>query len=339
MTFLFFRLLAGRLVSAVPLMAIVSVMIFVILRMLPSDPIAMLLPPNATVEDAARLRAAYGLDEPLYEQYAIWIGGVLRGDFGVSIHLHQPVGDLLRNTLPATIELVVASAVIGITLGLGGGLLLFALRGTLGEHIGDFVSIAILSLPEFLWSILLLLVFGVALAILPFMGRLDPGIMVPSVTGFLIIDSIFAGPDALASALSHMALPALSLGIAFSPLVMRVVRTALLEIQREDYVDMARARGLGPLRVLLNHQLRNAAIPTVSLIGVQVAFLFGGTMLVEVIYSYPGLGNLMVEAVKAQDLPLIQAVALSYCAVVLILNAAVDASYLVLNPRLRTVLQ
>lgn len=340
MTFLFFRLLAGRLVGALPLMAIVSVMIFVILRMLPSDPIAMLLPPNATVEDAARLRAAYGLDEPLYRQYAIWIGGVLCGDFGVSIHLHQPVGDLLRNTLPATIELVAASAIIGITLGLGGGLLLFALRGTLGEHVGDFVSIAILSLPEFLWSILLLLVFGVALAVLPFMGRLEPGIMIPSVTGFLIIDTILAGrPDALVSALSHMALPALSLGIAFSPLVMRVVRTALLEIQREDYIDMARARGLAPLRVLLNHQLRNAAIPTVSLIGVQVAFLFGGTMLVEVIYSYPGLGNLMVEAVKAQDLPLIQAVALSYCAVVLILNAVVDASYLVLNPRLRTVLQ
>jgi ABC-type dipeptide/oligopeptide/nickel transport system permease component len=332
----FLKTFAVRLVSSLPLIVVISIMVFAILRMLPADPIAMLLPPNATVADAARLREAYGLDQPIYVQYLFWISGILQGNFGASISLHQPVAGLILPALPATIELVFAGAVLGILLGVASGILLFVMRGRAGEYVGDVVVLMVFSLPELLWAILLLILFGVVLAVLPFMGRMEPGFQVEAVTGFLFLDTLIAGNfAAFVNVASHMVLPALALAAGLAPMIARVVRAALLEVEREDYVQMASIRGLGPLRILWNYQFRNAAVPTVSLIGVQVAFLFGGTMLVEVVFSYPGLGNLMVEAVKAQDLPLIQAAALTYCGLVLVVNALVDASYALLNPKLR----
>ena len=195
-----------------------------------------------------------------------------------------------------------------------------------------------MSLPDLLWGILLLILFGVIWSILPFMGRLDAGYVVPGVTGFLFADTLIAGNfRAFGDAVLHMVLPALTIGLGFCPVVARVVRASLLEVENEDYVHIARLRGLRPGRLLMNYQMRNAAIPTISLIGVQLAFLLGGTMMVEVIFSYPGLGNLMVEAIRTQDLVLIQAAALIYCVLILVLNALVEASYVALNPKLRTV--
>jgi len=333
----FLKTFAMRLVGSLPLIVVISIMVFAILRALPADPIAMLLPPNATIADAARLRQAYGLDQPIYVQYLLWISGIAQGNFGASISLHQPVAGLILPALPATIELVIVGALIGVMLGVAGGILLFVLRGSFGEHAGDVVVLMVFSLPELLWAILLLITFGVVFAILPFMGRMEPGFQVETITGFLFVDILLNGNfAAFANAMSHMVLPALALAAGLAPMIARIVRAALLEVEREDYVQMASMRGLGPLRILWNYQFRNAAVPTVSLIGVQVAFLFGGTMLVEVVFSYPGLGNLMVEAVKAQDLPLIQAASLTYCVLVLVVNALIDASYAVLNPKLRS---
>ena len=159
---------------------------------------------------------------------------------------------------------------------------------------------------------------------------------VAPVTGFLLFDTLLAGqPDAFASALAHLVLPAAALGIAFSPAIMRVLRSSLLDVYHEDYIRQARLRGIGERRLLVVHALPNAILPTLTLMGVQFGFLFGGTLLVEVIYSYPGLGNLMVDAVRNADLPIIQTVGLTYCIVVLLIGMAVDALVLVLNPRLR----
>ena len=325
-----------RLLVAIPMMLVVSIMIFVVLRLLPTDPLAMSLPPNATHAEAEAMRHALGLDKPIMEQYIIWLGHLLQGDLGRSIAFRQSVFGLIETTLPATIELVFCALVAGIAFGIAGGLLMFHVRGTRKEPVADLASTVLMSIPEFLWAIFLILGFGVALDLLPFIGRISPEFKVARHTGLLLLDALLSGQlAAFVNALSHMILPTLALALALSPLIMRVLRSSLLETLLEDYVTMARLRGLSERRILIRHALKNAALPTLSLIGVQAGFLFGGTLLVEVIYSYPGLGNMMVEAVRNQDLPIIQGVALTYCLVVLVINALVDIAYLALNPRLR----
>jgi peptide/nickel transport system permease protein len=243
---------------------------------------------------------------------------------------------LVAATLPATIELAIWAMVIATILGIGGGLLLFHLRGSIAELGADLGSILLLSIPEFLWGLILLFVFGVMLPLLPFTGRLAPGLSQPHITGFLLLDALVAHRfDVFWSAAAHLILPALALGLAFSPAIMRVLRSSLLDVYHEDYIEQARLRGLSEGRILIGHALKNAALPTLTLAGVQFGFLFSGTLLVEVIYSYPGMGNLMVDAVRNADLPLIQAVGLTYCVVVLAINTLVDSLYLLLNPKLR----
>ena len=290
----------------------------------------------ATIAEVEAKRREMGLDLPLPQQFLIWLGQVLHGDFGTSIHFRRSVASLVASTLPATVELAVIAMAIATALGLGGGLLLFHVRGRAAEPAIDFGSIVLLSIPEFLWALFFILLFGVALGVLPFTGRLSPEFQRPVVTGFLLIDTLLTGrPDMFWDALKHMILPAFALGIAFSPTIMRVLRSSLIDVYHEDYITQARLRGVSERRVLVRHGLKNAILPTLSLMGVQFGILFGGTLLVEVIFSYPGLGNLMVDAVRNADLPIIQAVGLTYCVVVLIINTIVDALYLVLNPKLR----
>jgi ABC-type dipeptide/oligopeptide/nickel transport system permease component len=329
-------LVARRALVSVIILAIVSALLFGILRLLPVDAAAMSLPPTATIAEVEAKRHEMGLHLPLSQQYAIWLGQVLHGDFGNSIHLRRSVATLVASTLPATVELALLAMVIASVLGLAGGLMLFYTRGRVAERIIDFGSIVLLSIPEFLWGLFFILMFGVWLTALPFTGRLSPEFQQPTVTGFLLLDTLLVGRlDMFWDAIKHMLLPAFALGIAFSPTIMRVLRSSLLDVYQEDYIHQARLRGLSEQRVLLHHGLKNAILPTLSLMGVQFGFLFGGTLLVEVIYSYPGLGNLMVDAVRNADLPIIQAVGLTYCVVVLIINTAVDAFYVVLNPKLR----
>ena len=331
-----FPLVGRRLLSSVAILLIVSMLLFVVLHVLPVDPAAMSLPPTATLADIEAMRREMGLDQPLPNQYMIWLAKVIQGDFGSSIHFRRGVLGLVVDTLPATVELAVLAMMIASALGIVGGLVLFHVRGSRKEPVVDFGSIMLLSIPEFLWSLFFILIFGVALHWLPFTGRLDPDLRVPTGTGFLLFDAFAAGRlDIFWSAARHMILPSFALGIAFSPTIMRVLRSSLIDVYQEDYIHLARLRGLTERRILLGHALKNAILPTLSLMGVQFGFLFGGTLLVEVIYSYPGLGNLMVDAVRNADLPIIQAVGLAYCAVVLIINTVVDSLYMVLNPKLR----
>jgi ABC-type dipeptide/oligopeptide/nickel transport system permease component len=325
-----------RILAAVPILLVVSILLFVALRVLPVDPAAMSMPPNATREEIEGARRAMGLDRPLPEQYAIWLGHALHGDFGRSIHLRRDVLPLVAQTLPGTIELAVSAMIVATVLGLSGGLLLFSLRGGLAEAAVETGTTLLMSIPEFLWALLFIFVFGVLLQAMPFTGRLDPGLQRPDITGFLLLDAILVGRvDILWSAVVHLVLPAVALGLAFAPPIMRVLRSSLLDVYHEDYIRQARLRGVSETRILLAHALKNAILPTLTLMGVQFGFLFGGSLLVEVIYSYPGMGNLMVDAVRNADLPIIQLVGLTYCVVVLAINSLVDGLYLVLNPRLR----
>ena len=332
------QLLFRRVLLAIPILICVSALVFVILRLLPADPVAMSLPPGATAEDLAKLRQAFGLDRSIPEQYVIWLGKLVTGDFGGSIYFRRPVYDLVSKALPATVELVALGLVLGVALGVAGGLAMFAWRGRAGEQVLDLGTSGLMAIPEFLWAILLILLFGVALPILPFIGRLSPGLSLPPpVTGFLLLDSLITlRLDVLGSALRHMVLPASALAIGLAPLVMRVLRSSLMEVIQEDYITQARLRGISERTILVRHALKNAALPTISLIGVQGGFMFGGTVLVEMIFAYPGMGNLMVDAVRNHDLPVIQVVGLVYCVLVLAINAVVDVVYLMANPKLRT---
>lgn len=325
-----------RILVAVPLILAVSVLVFAVLRMIPADPVSMAVPPNATKAEIEAMRREMGLHLPIIEQYAIWLGQIVQGDFGRSIAFGQPVLTLIGQSLPATIELVILAAILATAIGLVGGLVMFRLRGGPGEQPADLTSILIMSVPEFLWALFFILLFGVAFNLLPFAGRLPPAETAPSVTGFLLLDCILTGRfGTLLSALEHMILPALALALGTAPLIMRVLRSSLLEVIHEDYIVMARLRGVPERRVITRHAFKNAFLPTLTLMGVQFGFLFGGTLLVEVIYSYPGLGNMMVEAVRNTDLPIIQAAALVYALAVLSINLSVDVAYILLNPKLR----
>ncbi len=330
-------LLFRRTLLAIPILLCVSALVFIVLRLLPADPIAMSLPPGASAEDMARLRQSFGLDRPLPEQYVIWLGKLVSGDLGTSIYFRRGVAELVSKALPATLELVAAGLIVGILAGVAGGLAMFAWRGRAGEQVLDLGTSGLMAIPEFLWAILLILLFGVAWPVMPFIGRLSPDLVLPaSLTGFLTLDSLATGRfDILGSALRHLALPALALAIGIAPLVMRVLRSSLLDVIQEDYITQARLRGVPERTIIARHALKNAALPTISLIGVQAGFMFGGTVLVEMIFAYPGLGNLMVDAVRNHDLPVIQAVALVYCVLVLGINAVVDVVYLAVNPKLR----
>jgi len=331
------RVLLQRIATAIPILFVVSILLFTVLRLIPADPLAMAVPPNATKVEIEQIRHEMGFDRPIAVQYWVWLRHTLHLNFGESIQHRESVAGLIGQTLPATIELAAFAIAIAAALGLSGGLLLFHLRDRPGEVVADLASTAIMSLPEFLWGLLFILLFGVALEWLPFIGRLSPEFSRPPAhSGFLLIDALIDGRFAVFfNALKHMILPAFALGLSFSPPIMRVLRSSLQDVYAEDYIQQARLRGIGEGQVLLRHATKNAILPTLTLMGVQFNFLFGGTLLVEVIYSYPGMGNLMVEAVRNVDLPVIQAVGLVYCVVVLIINAITDASCIVLNPKLR----
>ena len=325
-----------RFAGAIPTVLLLSMVVFVVLRALPADPLAMLLPPNATNADAEAVRHALGLDRSIAYQYLIWLRDALSGNLGSSISFREPVTRLLANTLPATLELSFVGLTFALIISIPGGLLLYGTRGTYIENILDVIVVCMLSIPAFLWAIFLMLGFGVMLGWQPFSGRVDPGVVIPSGTGFLLIDYLAAFQlGAWNNAFSHLILPAMALALGFSPLVIRVLRSSLLESSEDHYVTVARQRGLNERQIILAHMLRNSALPTITLIGAQFGFLFGGTLLVETIFSYPGIGNLMVQAVRNHDLPLIQGIALIFCIVTLLINTIVDILYVVLNPKLR----
>jgi len=288
--------LLGRKLGTVFLTALLlSIVVFIVLRIIPSDPLAMMLPPSATQADIDFIRKELGLDGSIFQQYLVWLGNALQGDLGASIYFRTPVLELLKTALPPTLELVLVSLVMALAISIPGGVLLYKLERRKGEMVADFALVFLLSVPSFLWGIILIIVLGVVYPILPFMGRIDPSFSVDTITGFLLIDTLLQGQwRAWFDAFQHLILPALALALSFSPIIVRVLRSSLLDTAAAQYVNVARLRGQSEWRVLVHHMLKNAALPTLTLIGVQFGFLFGGTLLIELIFSFPGIGNLMV---------------------------------------------
>ena len=332
-----FAIVLRRLLLAIPTLLLLSLVVFVVLRMLPVDPLAMLLPASATTADAAALRQQLGFDKPIPQQFLIWLWQALNGNLGSSINFRQPVAQLMLAAVPATLELTLTGLLLALLISVPGGVLAFVLYQRRREAAADLIVALMQSIPSFLWSLLLILAFGVWWPLLPFSGRVGDGVTLPAITGFALVDLLLVGRfEAWLSAVSHLLLPALALALGFAPLVIRVLRSSLIDAANEPYVEFARLRGLSETRILWRHMLKNAALPTITMIGVQFGFLFGGALLVEMIFGFPGVGNLMVQAVKGNDLPLIQGIALIFCVLMLVITVIVDVLYAVLNPRLRT---
>ena len=325
-----------RLVLIPPTLFGVGVIVFVLLRVVPGDPIAMMIPPGASPADIERLRAFYGLDLSIPQQFITWLGQVVSGDFGRSISLRQSVLELVLARLPATLELSALATLIAIALGTMVALTGVYVRGRRAEWAIDGGIGVFLAIPDFLWALILLLLFGVLIPLLPITGRIDPQLDVTFHTNFYLVESLLTGRlDIAAALLEHMILPAVALALPFAALVARILKTSLAEAEDQDYAQIARARGFSRPAILLREVFPNALIPTVALGGVQITLLLGGTVLVERIFSYEGIGNMAIDAVINRDFPLIQGLILTFAILFIALNLIVDLLVTLLDPRLR----
>ncbi|TPW30187.1 ABC transporter permease [Pararhizobium mangrovi] len=314
----------------------VAVVTFFLLRIVPGNPIAMMIAPGASEADIARLKADYGLDRSIPVQFWIWLKNAVRGDFGTSISTHRNVLGLIAERLPATIELTLLALVIALALGIGAAVLSMLSRRRWPGSVVDNVNGLLLAVPDFVWALAFVLLFGVAFPILPISGRVDPRLSYDFATGFTLLESILRLRfDIAANVLSHMLMPALALALPLAAVILRVLKAALETETGQDYAVLARIRGMSRLRIVVQEALRNAMIPTLALTGVQFTFMFGGTVIVERIFGYPGIGNLAIDAIVNRDLPLIQGLILTFGLIFIVINLLVEASFALLNPRLR----
>jgi len=326
-----------RLTLVIPTFLGITVMAFFLIRLVPGDPIETMAGERGiSAERHEQLRRDYGYDQPLIVQYGIYIGRVLQGDLGKSFITSAPVTEEFAALFPATIELAVAAMLFAILLGIPAGILAAVKRNSILDHGVMGVSLIGYSMPIFWWGLLLIILFSVQLGLTPVSGRIAVLYFVEPVTGFLLIDTLLAGDwDAFGSALSHLILPTIVLGTVPLAVIARMTRSAMLEVLGEDYIRTARAKGLPPSRVIGLHALRNALIPVVTVIGLQVGVLFTGAILTETIFSWPGVGKWLIDAIARRDYPVLQGGLLLIGAIVMAVNLLVDLTYGLINPRMR----
>jgi peptide/nickel transport system permease protein len=330
------RYIARRLAQLIPVLLGVSVLVFLGMHLVPGDVAQLLLGEKGSEADLARIRHQLGLDRPLYVQYGRFLAGAVRGDFGASIRTRQPVIWEIGQALPLTLELSFAALLFAVVVGLAVGVV--AARRPHGPvdttaMVGVLVGV---SMPVFWTGILLLLVFGGVLGWLPLGGMVDEGMMFRRITGLPLLDGLLTGNLALVeSNLRHLVLPAVALGATSMATIARMSRSTMLEVLGLDYVRTARAKGVAEPRVVRSHALRNALLPIVTLIGLQLGLLLSGAVLTETIFALPGLGRLAITSVLARDYPVVQGVVLIAATIFVLANLAVDVLYAYLDPRIR----
>ena len=331
------RFLATRISLIVPTFIGVTLLTFALIRVIPGDPIELLAGERG-IDPArhAELRADLGLDKPLLVQYGDYIANVARGDLGKSILTREPVLEEFLARFPATFELSVCAILFALAIGLPAGMLAAVRRGSTMDHTVMAVSLTGFSMPVFWWALLAILFFSVTLGWTPVSGRISLLYFLEPVTGFMLIDSWLSNePGAFRSAVLHLVLPSVVLGTIPLAVVARMTRSSMLEVMGDDYVRTARAKGASPLRVVAVHALRNAAIPVVTVIGLQTGALLAGAILTETIFAWPGIGKWLVESVHRRDYPVLQGGVLLVAATVMAVNLLVDALYGFINPRIR----
>ncbi len=314
------RFLLRRLLAVLPVLLVVAVVVFLILRLTPGDPAAVIAGNNSTNEDIDRIREQLGLTKPLLAQFGIWLGNVLRGDLGYSYYLSKPVTALIAQRIEPTLSLALGTIILAVGLAVPlGTLAAWRMGGWLDRLLSAF-SVAGFSIPVFVTAYVLIYVFAIQLQWLPVQGY----------------QTLFgAGSRGLAAWAYHLVLPWITLAMIYVALIARVTRAAVSEALTEDFIRTARAKGLTEGAVLLRHALANAAVPIATVVGIGVALLIGGVVVTETVYAIPGLGSLTVDAVLNRDFPVIQGVVLLFSVAYVFINLLVDLSYLVLDPRIR----
>lgn len=330
------RFLLRRVALIVPTFVGVTLLTFILIRLVPGDPIEVRFGERGiSAERLAMLRHEAGLDRPLWEQFLSYEVQVAQGDLGTSIVTKQSVWTEFTTLFPATVELSVCAILFAVVLGIPLGVLAAVRRGTVVDYGLMTVSVTGASMPIFWWGLMMILVFSVGLGWTPVSGRISAEFYVEPWSGFMLIDSLYSDDDgAFASALSHLILPTIVLGTIPLATVARMTRSAMLEVLGEDYVRTARAKGLMPSRVVVVHALRNALIPVVTVIGLQVGTALAGAILTETVFSWPGVGHWLVESIQRRDYPVLQGGVLLIATLVMMVNLGVDLTYGVLNPRI-----
>lgn len=331
------RFVLRRLGMVIPTFIGITLLAFALIHLIPGDPIEVMMgergvDPQMHAEALHRL----GLDEPLPLQYLHYVGRALHSNLGTSLITNTSVMDEFVARFPATLELSVCAMAFALLFGLPAGVAAALRRGSWLDHTVMGTALTGYSMPIFWWGLLLIMLFSVTLGWTPVSGRIAVEYDIPYTTGFMLIDSLLSTDEgAFKSAVSHLILPAVVLGTIPLAVVARMTRSSMLEVLREDYIRTARAKGLSPVRIVLVHALRNALIPVVTVIGLQVGTLLAGAVLTETLFSWPGIGKWLIDAISRRDYPVVQGGILMIATLVILVNLLVDLLYGVLNPRIR----
>lgn len=326
-----------RILATIPIVFGVAIVVFFFIRLTPGDPVDIMMGQGGTVSEGEieQLREEFHLDEPLHVQLWLFLKDAVRGDLGYSYVLKRPVTTLIAERLPATIELAIGGLILSLIIAFPIGIISAVRQNSSLDRFSMAGAFLGISMPGFWLGIILILLFSVRLNLLPVQGRLSFDANLQEVTGFFVLDSLLTGNwIALSSSLKHLILPSLTLGAPVAAVVARVLRSSMLETLRSDYVTLARSKGAPERSVILKHALRNALIPTVTVVGLQVGILLGGNMIIETVFSWPGLGRMVVEAIFDRDFPLIQGSVMIYAFTFVMANLVVDVLYTYLNPKI-----
>ncbi|WP_321367307.1 ABC transporter permease subunit [uncultured Desulfuromusa sp.] len=332
-----FSFFLKRIGVVIPTFIGVTLLTFSLIRLIPGDPVELMAGERG-VDPArhAELLAQMGLDKPLLLQYWHYLTGIFQGDLGTSIVTREPVVREFFTLFPATLELSLCAIIIAVVVGLPAGIIAAVRRGKITDYTVMGLSLTGYSMPIFWWGLLLILLFSVGLGWTPVSGRISAMFWVDEVTGFMVIDAFLSGEEgALLSALRHLILPSIVLATIPLAVIARMTRSSMLEVLREDYVQVARAKGLSMPLVVCIHALRNALIPVITVIGLQIGVLMAGAILTETIFSWPGVGKWMLDSIYRRDYPSVQGGILLISCLVIIVNLTVDILYGVVNPRIR----
>jgi peptide/nickel transport system permease protein len=325
-----------RLAGTVPVLLLISLLVFLLIHAAPGDPTLMLLGEETNAADVAKAKEHWGLDRPLYVQYLKFIASAARGDFGKSFKYTEPVASVIKGRLPATIELAVFSVIIAMMLAIPLGVWAGAKPNSWIDNLGTTFGLFGISMPSFWLAIMLILLLAGVLNVLPTSGRSTYGIAGPEITGFYLFDSLIQGNwRAVWDALTHICLPALALGMNMLGILMRVTRSSILEVMNEEYVITARAKGLAEKNVIWRHVTSNALIPVITVAGLELGTLLSGSIIVETVFAWPGSGSLLITALNARDYPLVTGLVMTYTAAFVVINLIIDGLYAVVDPRIR----
>ena len=332
-----FQFILRRFLVVIPTFIGVTLLAFALIHMIPGDPVLILVGERHL--DPEFYKAAMhrlGLDLPLWQQYLGYLAKLVKLDLGNSLVTHEPVLAEFLTLFPATLELSVCALLFAIVVGLPAGIVAAIKRGTATDHVVMGSALTGYSMPIFWWGLILIMVFSVSLGWTPVSGRISLMFDIPPTTGFMLVDTWLSGEEgAFSSAVSHLILPSIVLGTIPLAVIARMTRSSMLEVLREDYVRTARAKGLSPARVVLQHALRNALMPVVTIIGLQVGTLLAGAVLTETIFSWPGIGKWLIDSISRRDYPVVQSGILLVASMIICVNLLVDVLYGVINPRVR----